>query len=97
MKSGAETMVGVSVSTTTGRGTSPYIKRNTVTHADTDGLLDRCHCGAVAGFDAPYTDEMGVRVRCTECCEQTNWFPAADGAIFDWNLARRAEKEKAKA
>lgn len=66
----------------------------TMIHADTDGLLDRCHCGAVAGFDAPYSEAMEVRVRCTECCEQTNWFPTADGASCYWNIARRAEKGK---
>jgi hypothetical protein len=65
-------------------------------HADTEGLLDRCHCGAVARLEESYSDEMEVRARCTECCEQTNWFPTADGAAFDWNLARRAEKEKTK-
>lgn len=61
-------------------------------HADTEGLLDRCHCGAFAGFDAPDNEAMQVRVRCTECHEQTNWFPTADGASCDWNLARRTEK-----
>ena len=64
-------------------------------HADTEGLLDRCHCGAVAGFEESHNEAMEVRVRCTECCEQTYWFPTADGACFDWNLARRAEMEKA--
>jgi len=63
-------------------------------HADTEGILDRCNCGAVAGFEKPYTEAMEVRARCTECCESTNWFPTADQASCDWNLARRAEKEK---
>ena len=63
-------------------------------HADTEGILDRCNCGAVAGFEKSYTEAMEVRARCTECCESTNWFPTADQASCDWNLARRAEKEK---
>ena len=66
-----------------------------MTHADTDRILDKCHCGAAAGFEQSNTEFMEVRARCTECCEQTNWFPTADGASFDWNLARRAEKERA--
>ena len=64
-------------------------------HADTDGILDRRHCGAVAGIEESHTEAMEVRARCTECVEQTNWFPTADGASFDWNLARRVEKEQA--
>jgi hypothetical protein len=72
-------------------------------HADTDGLLDKCHCGAVAGFEE--SEEvgrlMGVReqhrARCTECCEQTEYRPCKFQALLDWNHARRAEKEKAKA
>lgn len=64
-------------------------------HADTEGLLDRCHCGAVAGLEESHTEEMEVRARCTDCCEQGYWLPTADGAIFDWNIARRAEKAKA--
>jgi hypothetical protein len=64
-------------------------------HADTDGLLDLCHCGAVAGFE--YLDGFLIRARCTECCEQTEYHPFKFQALQDWNLARRAEKEKAKA
>lgn len=68
-----------------------------MTHVDTDRILDKCHCGAVAGFETlggHVNDATCIRARCTECCEQTNWFPTADGASFDWNLARRAEKER---
>lgn len=66
-------------------------------HADTDGLLDRCHCGAVAGFD---TTTAGGKERfmagCTECCEQTVYRPFRFQVMREWNLARRAEKEKQK-
>ena len=65
-------------------------------HADTDGLLDKCHCGAVAGFEESHNEAMQVRVRCTECCAQTYWFNTRDAACFDWNLARRTEKEYTK-
>lgn len=56
------------------------------------GFLTGATAGPVAGFEESHTEAMEVRARCTECCEQTNWFPTADGASFDWNLARRAEK-----
>jgi hypothetical protein len=39
-------------------------------HADTEGLLDSCKCGAVAGFesDSPAPLRMKYyRARCTEC------------------------------
>ena len=68
-----------------------------MTHADTEGLLDRCHCGAIAGFefDSPAPFRMvQVRARCTECCEQTDYCMEHFNAVFVWNLARRAEKEK---
>ena len=67
-------------------------------HADTEGLLDRCHCGAVAGFetDSPAPFRMvQARARCTECCEQTEWEIDKFRAGHTWNLARRAEKETA--
>ena len=63
-------------------------------HADTEGLLDKCHCGAVAGFEESHNEVMEVRARCTECCEQTYWLPTKDWASINWNLARRAEKER---
>ena len=67
-------------------------------HADTDGLLDKCHCGAVAGFMVTQSFALGVRhsARCTDCHEQTNWKREKRDTIIEWNLARRAEKEKVK-
>ena len=64
-------------------------------HADTDGLLDRCHCGAVAGFE--HLGGMSLRARCTECCEQTAADHEVHPVVVEWNLARRAEKAKVKA
>lgn len=68
-------------------------------HADTDGLLDRCHCGAAAGFEEGEETRVVigrefrcVRARCTECCEQTVYRPFKFQAMRDWNIARRAEK-----
>lgn len=61
-------------------------------HADTDGLLDRCLCGAMAGFEESHNEAMEVRARCTECCEQTNWFPTADGASCEWNMMMRSNR-----
>lgn len=69
-------------------------------HADTEGLLDRCHCGAFAGFEQ--SDEIRIiagrecckiRARCTECCEQTVYRPFKFQAMQTWNQARRKEKE----
>jgi hypothetical protein len=68
-------------------------------HADTEGLLDRCHCGAVAGFetDSPAPFRMvQVRARCTECQEQTNWFMSADSAMIEWNMKQREAKRSNK-
>jgi len=61
-------------------------------HADTDGLLDKCHCGAVAGFEE---SELGAhyRARCTECYEHTAWTRSKFDAVVKWNTERRKEKE----
>lgn len=61
-----------------------------MTHADTDGLLDKCHCGAVAGFE--YAGEGFVRARCTECCEQTEPARSRYACTVWWNIARRNER-----
>ena len=58
-------------------------------HADTDGLLDKCHCGAVAGFEF---DGPKSRAICTECCEQTGWEQCKYCAAFQWNDERRAKR-----
>lgn len=61
-------------------------------HADTDGLLDRCKCGAVAGFeyDSPTPFRMvQVRARCTECCEQTDYCMDKFAVANTWNLMMR--------
>lgn len=63
-------------------------------HADTEGLLDRCKCGAVAGFeiDSPAPFRMvQVRARCTECCEQTEYRIDHFTASNEWNLMMRAK------
>ena len=58
-------------------------------HADTNGLMDKCHCGAVAGFEQhPY--ECRVRARCTECCEQTEYQLDNFRAAHAWNLRMRS-------
>lgn len=62
-------------------------------HADTDGLLDRCHCGAVAGFE--FKENALLRkfqARCSDCCEQTDRHWCKFDAATAWNLARRAER-----
>lgn len=61
-------------------------------HADTTGLLDRCKCGAVAGFetDSPAPLRMvQTRARCTECCEQTEYRMDKFTVVNEWNLMMR--------
>lgn len=66
-------------------------------HADTNGFLDRCKCGAVAGFEIgrnPDTGEVCVRARCTDCPEQIWWSEKTADAAFEWNqMMRRKEGE----
>jgi len=62
-------------------------------YTDTEGLLDRCHCGAVAGFE---TSNGLIRARCTDCCEQTELVDGNYLAAMDWNLARREERKDCK-
>lgn len=61
-------------------------------YADTDGLLDRCVCGAFAGFERRDTTGECVRARCTECCEQTDWLSDNASAAVDWNRRTRSAK-----
>jgi hypothetical protein len=67
-------------------------------HADTDGLLDKCHCGAVAGFELREgfcgTDPiLFYRARCTDCAEQTEAFQASQYmSAVNWNLLVRRLK-----
>ena len=57
-------------------------------HADTNGLMDKCHCGAVAGFEMhPY--EYRVRARCTDCFECTEYQLDNFRAANAWNLLIR--------
>lgn len=69
-------------------------------HADTDGLLDRCHCGAVAGFleDDKLTGKAMFRACCTDCCgERTHLFVLKNEAVWAWNLEMRRVKKGSKA
>ena len=61
-------------------------------HIDTNRLVDKCHCGAYAGYE---NEEGGARIRagCTDCCERSQWYTDRSDAMIEWNLARRAEKE----
>lgn len=63
-------------------------------HADTDGLLDRCQCGAVGQVEESYNDSMEFRATCTECDSKTWWFPTKDGATTEWNQMQRRAKKK---
>lgn len=66
-------------------------------HADTDGLLDKCHCGAVAGFEELYfgTCLTFYSVKCTDCPEQINSACGTKGmAAIDWNNNIRSIKNR---
>lgn len=63
---------------------------------DTDGILDRCHCGAHAGFETYSTECTKQRAFCTECAEQTGWFVTKVGAMIAWNKLIRAIKANEK-
>jgi hypothetical protein len=69
-------------------------------HADTDGLLDKCHCGAVAGFEELYfgTCFTFYSVKCTDCAEQINAAWDTKGvAATEWNkLIRSIKKQEPK-
>jgi uncharacterized protein (DUF983 family) len=65
-----------------------------VIRADTDGLLDRCSdCGERAGFEKLL---FITRARCTDCCEQTEWFKDKFSAMIDWNLSQRKQGREKK-
>ena len=66
-------------------------------YADTLGLLDRCRCGAIAGFETnSMAGETGkVRARCTECCEQTEFEECKYCASFTWNDLMRGNSNAA--
>lgn len=60
-------------------------------NADTNGLLDPCRCGAMAGFEtnAMAVEPGKVRARCTECCEQTEFEECKYCATIKWNSLMR--------
>ena len=51
---------------------------------DTDGVLERCTCGARAGF-------VGHRVQCSECAECTDMYSDKTDAMVEWNRSVRDE------
>jgi hypothetical protein len=56
-------------------------------HTDTDGILDKCHCG---GFVRVRTNEGNkIMAECTECPEATDWLGSAVDVMVAWNRARR--------
>ena len=61
---------------------------------DTDGILDRCHCGAHAKFVCDTTHQPNSwRADCTECAETTDWVFSEDRAMVAWNKAIRSNDE----
>jgi len=62
---------------------------------NTDGLLDKCHCGANAKivFDDGDDPSKRWRIDCTECAETTGWQTYPDDAFTEWNKKIRKERE----
>ena len=57
---------------------------------DTDGALDRCHCGARAKFvHLTNGAQKSCRAECTECAETTDFCGSCGEAMTAWNKARR--------
>lgn len=63
-------------------------------HIDTNRILDKCHCGAWAGYEHkdPRGPDYSVRVGCSECCEQTPYDKEWGLASVAWNLMQRKLK-----
>ncbi len=64
---------------------------------DTDGILDRCHCGEIAKFihdwkNRPKTD----MARCTVCGEATDWLENEMLVMLAWNKAMRSYGKRVK-
>lgn len=58
---------------------------------DTDGRLDKCHCGAFAKFVCDTEHQpRSWRVDCTECPETTDWVFCESSALTTWNQMMRS-------
>ena len=57
--------------------------------ADTNGILDRCSCGARAGWVTHYA---GVAVQCLECDDGTPMQRDKSEAMVTWNKMIRKRK-----
>jgi len=62
-----------------------------MSETDTEGLLDRCECGARAKFE-DCVEINGVSAQCTECAESTGLYLHKIGAIIAWNKQQRRNK-----
>ena len=58
---------------------------------NTDGILDRCHCGARPKF--VFKIISGYCAQCTECGESTDWGVNETQIMIKWNKQMRKIKE----
>lgn len=64
-------------------------------HYNTDGLLDRCHCGARARVvQVKRFIYVWNFVECSECGERTRDFLQEYEAVRNWNICMRELKRK---
>jgi hypothetical protein len=59
---------------------------------DTDGILDRCHCGGHACFRESSITKGIYRAECAECPEQSVWHKGKDQVMISWNTLIRKIK-----
>ena len=60
--------------------------------ADTDGLLDRCQCGAVAGFVTGGTG-MTCAMCADRCGQSTLMHTTKEDSVTEWNIMQRQAKK----
>ena len=59
---------------------------------DTDGVLDKCHCGSRAKWVRRYDGRWGVQ--CWECPETTGFVASQYEAMTAWNKAMREASDE---
>lgn len=60
-------------------------------YTNTDGILDKCECGAHAGLE---TESRTFRVRagCADCGDRTDYHEHWGLAAIQWNILQRKQK-----
>lgn len=60
---------------------------------DTDGIFDKCECGANVKFIYDTMHQpLSCRADCTECANTTDWVFSESVAMVKWNKMMRFNK-----